>query len=260
MADEITKITNRVRRQIKGTDAQIEAFVSRLERFLDDNLSGVIDKIKSGKQSGAETAKILGSIFTELERAGLTKEIAKAKTIFAEELRFIRDEFTEKDFEKPLTEADSALVNALIDNSLDKIAVVIQEKGLNIQATVMQQVLTGEEVDYKKLKKIVGSTLGSNIQTEINTSVMSFNRTVTVNKAIELGFDLFVYIGPDDDVTRPFCKELLDRNPPIYTKAEIDGKKNGQGLAVFTSGGGYNCRHQWRPISAEDAAARGYKP
>lgn len=124
----------------------------------------------------------------------------------------------------------------------------------------MRQVLTGQEVDYKKLRNEIGSKATSQIKTELNTAVMSFNQTVTVSKALELGFDLFVYIGADDKVTRPFCKKLLDKNPPIYSKSEIEAMNNGQDLSVFVYRGGYNCRHQWRPISAEDAAARGYKP
>jgi hypothetical protein len=35
---------------------------------------------------------------------------------------------------------------------------------------------------------------------------------------------------------------------------------NGQGLDVLTSGGGYNCRHEFRPITLEFAKSLGYNP
>lgn len=259
MADNVDKITNRVRRQLKATDSEVEAFVARLEKFLNLNLEEIIGSINAGEVSGGSAAKILGSMFTELNKAGLGAEIGRLRAIFAKELGFVRDEFIEQNFEKPLADIDRAGIDALIDTSIAQVGTKVQQYGLNIQTIVMQNVLTGQKPNFKELREKFGDTAASQIQTEVNTSLMAFNRTVTVNKAIDLGFDLFVYIGPDDKITRDFCKHLLDRSPPIYKLSEIKGMKNGQDLDVFTYGGGYNCRHQWRPITLEDAIAKGYK-
>ena len=260
MADKIDKLINRVRRQLNSSDKNVQAFIARLESFLNLNLEEIVGSINAGEVSGGSAARILGSMFTELEKAGLGSEIGKLRAIFADELRFIRDEFVEKDFEQPLADIDRAGIDALIDTSINQVGNKVQEYGLNIQSVVMQNVLTGQKPNYKELRNRFGTTAASQIKTEVNTSLMAFNRTVTVNKAIDLGFELFIYIGPDDKITRPFCKHLLDKNPAIYTIKEIKAMKNGQDLDVFTFGGGYNCRHGWHPVTPQEAEERGYKP
>jgi len=66
------------------------------------------------------------------------------------------------------------------------------------------------------------------------------------------GAPLYVYVGPVDAVVRPFCLQHVGR---VYTRAEIDALDNGQLPNVFVTGGGYNCRHLWAPISRFDPAA-----
>jgi len=57
---------------------------------------------------------------------------------------------------------------------------------------------------------------------------------------------LYGYVGPVDSIIRPFCLEHIGK---VYTKAEIDALDNGQIPNPFLTGGGYNCRHLWAPIS-----------
>jgi hypothetical protein len=68
-----------------------------------------------------------------------------------------------------------------------------------------------------------------------------------IDMAINAGFDNFVYDGPDDEKTRPFCHDILamDKN---WTVDEIVNLDNGQGLPVLTNMGGYNCRHVWTAV------------
>lgn len=63
---------------------------------------------------------------------------------------------------------------------------------------------------------------------------------------------LYAYVGPVDSIIRPFCLEHVGK---VYTKAEIDALDNGQIPNVFLSGGGFQCRHLWSPISRFDEAA-----
>jgi hypothetical protein len=179
--------------------------------------------------------------------------------MYADELRFVRDEFAKMGYTNPLSDADRPLIDALIDNGLNKISNKVDLYGLDIQAQTMQRVLTGETIDYETLSEEIGPKLAANIKTELETAAMTFSRTVTANKAEELGLTLFEYIGPDDKITREFCKDLLrNRDSHVYTKEEIAGMDNGQGLSVQTSGGGYNCRHHWQPVSEKRAKELGY--
>jgi hypothetical protein len=73
-------------------------------------------------------------------------------------------------------------------------------------------------------------------------------------QAGEYDLDRFMYAGPIDVKTREFCLRLL-REGKFYTKAEIEAMDNGQTNDVFTTCGGFNCRHKWVAVSDEIAGA-----
>jgi hypothetical protein len=85
-----------------------------------------------------------------------------------------------------------------------------------------------------------------------DTSVSMFYRTIAsqsykkIEKGLAKGAVKFEYAGPDDSLTREFCDEMIDRtrDEPL-TRDQIDGLDNGQIPGVFTSCGGFQCRHQW---------------
>lgn len=61
-------------------------------------------------------------------------------------------------------------------------------------------------------------------------------------------YDYFLYTGPRDDKMRPFCRKHEDK---IYSRDEIEELDNGQIENVFLTGGGYRCRHIWRPVKED---------
>jgi len=83
-----------------------------------------------------------------------------------------------------------------------------------------------------------------------DTSVSALYRTIAdqsykqIEKGLPEGAVFYQYLGPDDQLTRPFCEDLLARtaDKPM-TREEINDLDNGSGLPVWTSGGGWNCRH-----------------
>lgn len=84
------------------------------------------------------------------------------------------------------------------------------------------------------------------LRTVYDTSLSIFGRQV---EALQAGDDpetVFVYMGPADTKTRPFCREHVGK---VYTRATIDTLQNGQLDNVFLTGGGYNCRHVWQEVS-----------
>ncbi len=84
------------------------------------------------------------------------------------------------------------------------------------------------------------------LRTLYDTSVSIFMRQQEVTTADPSPETSFLYVGPDDDVTRPFCREHVGH---VLTRAEIDDLDNGQLPDVFLTGGGYNCRHSWIELS-----------
>lgn len=64
----------------------------------------------------------------------------------------------------------------------------------------------------------------------------------------------YLFLGPDDRITRPFCDVC---NGYAFTAAQRSGLDNGQGLSVKRFCGGYNCRHTWVVITRAYAEERG---
>ena len=115
-----------------------------------------------------------------------------------------------------------------------------------MRSVVLDSVLAGKTVSPSKvLANAEGRTI-SNLETEVRTGLMGYQRLVAVEKAKTLGITKFLYVGPDDKVTREFCHAHVDR---VFTLDQIQAMDNGQGLPVLVYGGGYNCRHHWRPVS-----------
>ena len=59
----------------------------------------------------------------------------------------------------------------------------------------------------------------------------------------------YVYLGPDDNLTRPFCDSLVERR---LLREQIDQLDNDQIADVWITRGGYNCRHGWFPLYGDE--------
>jgi hypothetical protein len=93
----------------------------------------------------------------------------------------------------------------------------------------------------KRMQRAEGRQL-----TEIKTKLSQFGRSITAIAAEEADIDHFLYTGPDDGITRDFCEALVNK---VVTSKQMRRLDNGQSLSVITSGGGYNCRHSWSPVT-----------
>lgn len=58
------------------------------------------------------------------------------------------------------------------------------------------------------------------------------------------GEDYYYYIGPNDQKTREFCKEML-RIDKVFSETDIDIMSNYLNYDVLKYKGSYNCRHNW---------------
>lgn len=79
------------------------------------------------------------------------------------------------------------------------------------------------------------------------TQIATFDRVVAEEGAVRAGLDLRWYVGPDDGITRPFCRALVGKVLTIDQVAELDNEQT-PGSPIMT-GGGYNCRHRFVAVS-----------
>lgn len=192
---------------------------------------------------------MLGGVESALEDAGLGGRLLELKELFASELKIVSEDFTEISGRAALLgDAAKESLNAIVDDRLELAGRMVERYIGDVRSTVLDYVLAGKRVDFGKILEDAGDAPINNLKTEINTGLMAYNRVVHAEKAKKAGMDKFLYIGPEDDITRPFCQDYVGK---ILTADEIAELDNGQGLPVEIYGGGYNCRHHWRPVSDE---------
>lgn len=245
------------RNRIRARDAEIEAFTAKLERILGSATSELgrsINGAVSGSLSELDGLRALADFEQVLKDSGLSSELTRLRGTYASELEFIRQHFSEVGFpeDEIFTGVDREMVEVLIQSDFNKVGNTIRSLGTDMQSVIARQVLTGQS---PSIDSTMPQRALKRINTELHTGVAAFARTVTVKKAKDLLGDnpKFLYTGArPDGVIRDFCKGLLiDRNPAIYTLREIEAMDNNQGLEVLAYGGGYNCRHDWSPVTDE---------
>lgn len=249
------KLQAEVSRSIELTDLEVENFTLRIEKFLTQNARKILKNIKLGKVSASEAAQALGSLERALADAGLQDIIDQVPEIYAKQYRSIKKTFeisTDREF--VLSEVDLDTAETLIRFKTNVIQSQVTSYIYNVNDAVLSSVFGGETPDVDEILEKYGSRIASNVATEVNTGIAAFNRTVTFKKAEDVGLNKFVYLGPIDKITRPFCSKIVNR---VFSIKDIKAMDNGQGLDVMTYGGGYNCRHQWRPVSEELAKEYG---
>ena len=249
-------ITKLVKRQVDDREEKIDAFVTRLNFFLSKNVRKVLKRLEAGEIPALEAAQVLGGLREQLLSLGLAEEVQELTKIYGRELNNIKEKFERVNKSKVVyTASDLQVIESLI--TFDT-AVVDNRLSLyadDIKAAVMRSVIGGAPVDLDVLLESAGKELERNLVTDLNTSMQGFSRSVNLMKADEVGIELFLYAGPDDSLTRPFCDERVNR---VFTREEIEAWDNEQGLPADIYLGGYNCRHELVPVDLETAKEFGY--
>lgn len=102
------------------------------------------------------------------------------------------------------------------------------------------------------------------LETMVSDSYQQYLRTVTTEKAESLEMDVYVYVGPLDGKTSEQCEALLTGNdygvPGLYLREDINASMV-EGLTgdPLIAGGHPNCRHEFVPLTREEARRRGAK-
>jgi len=112
---------------------------------------------------------------------------------------------------------------------------------------------------FERMALAIAERLGTSTGTATTiatTGMTTFYRTIgargfeKIQESLPEGRELrYTYMGPPagDKLIRPFCQHLMSQagGGKTWTRAQIDAMNNDQLPDVFTTCGGYNCRHQW---------------
>lgn len=88
-----------------------------------------------------------------------------------------------------------------------------------------------------------------------DTAASTYSRAAALLTSDGTPDELFLYVGPADSKTREFCLEWVGKVIPREQIDELDNGIKGYGNVLLT-GGGPNCRHQWRLVSVLDDELR----
>lgn len=101
---------------------------------------------------------------------------------------------------------------------------------------------------YRSVAETLDAKLVRYAGTYADTALVSYDRTVSWQTWRSAGIERFLYRGPKDIKTRPFCEDRVGKR---FSVEEIDKMDNGTRLMpVSIYGGGWNCRHVWTPEAA----------
>ena len=129
-----------------------------------------------------------------------------------------------------------------------------------IAKQVYESTLTGQSFaqTVNNLRQTVGNDMKRYATQQVHDSLMQFDANVNVAIGNEAGVERWKYVGANDSATRGHCAKHVGKT---YTKEEIleiwqgewSGKANGNPFIVR---GGFNCRHQWRPVFDEEVVSQ----
>lgn len=232
--DEITK-------RLKQRDKDLKSVERGIILALNEGLDSVVKKIKIGETTAIEAAATLSGLENAVLEAGLLDLFGEIRTIYADELENINNVLLSSGIET-FSNLDQQQIAVIVDADLTAASKMIEAYLGDTKQLLVRNVLTGQLPELE-----VGTRLASQLTTELDTSLSALDRSLILKKSVDAFGEnpSFIYLGPLDKLTRPFCQENVGRT---FTLKEIRAKDNGTSLDVFTFGGGYNCRHVWRPV------------
>ena len=249
-----------VSKRAKDRDREIELFTTKLKAFLDTRLAKILNRVRIGDIPALEAASQLGGILQGMKDLGLDAQLAELDNIYTKELLAVKSELDALSTATGLgtlvfSDADKSVVEALISADYSQIEGKIGAYITDVKAAVFRSVVAQDAPDYDAVIERFGPRMAANMETELRTGLSAFNQTVTNHKLEQSGIEYVEYLGPDDKVTRDFCRNLLHKGG-IFKLSEVKRMQNDQGTDAYIYRGGYNCRHQWRGLDSDTAKSR----
>lgn len=252
MASTIEGIRNRLIKDQASLEKDIDGVIKDLELFLAKNLNKILEQASKGK---VDPILLLNDLIQNFKDAGLSSQMGNIAELYGRELNRARESaiaegwVTEAQFD---TIIDFGTIESLIRFRVED----IQNRSVQtigaLRPVILENIILGTQPDFTALAETASTALINYTKTELNTALLSFSRMTIAVQSEALGIDEYIYLGPFDKITRKFCQSVLtSKSPPIYTSAEIKALQNDSGLPVSIYGGGYNCRHRWKPVSPE---------
>lgn len=235
-----------VESNISRLDREAESFTTKVGSIIDRAISDLEDSVEEREvRSALRAAEILAQLDQTI-LSDLSRTVDRLTTLYGEVLADIREEFKDSGFEFEFTEGDEAAAVELIEFDVGTLREHITSFTQSVKSDLARASFASslKDIDIRGVVEPQRDRLLNTLRSELINGIQGFRNAVTAKTAKDSNTRL-KYVGPLDDKTREFCAEHVGK---VYTIDEILDLDNGQGLPVLTNMGGYNCRHEWRPV------------
>lgn len=225
-------------------DGMLKTIVDEMERLI---LTDVVKALKNKESQISIVNKLYNAEFWKdnQERLYGKKDVLLNKffRIYKNDIDALKKIYPGSDFNISSIDYQLQQYDNFITNELDILKVMNITKSDATGLVRMAQF--GNITDNQSLIKLIQSQLQKplgNINTRLYTTQSVIYRTNRSNfyRSIKEGGKRYIYAGPNDGVTRQFCRKQLGQ---IKIESQWRALSNGQIGDAWNYGGGYNCRH-----------------
>ena len=234
-----------ITRNVRESEKDVDLLVGSIKEYFNRSLKRIIKGLKVDDLTAKERAKALGDLESAMKEAGIQEQLAGINDLFSGELGRVKELYKEATGKRALLgKVGKEDLQALTSFTFEDSSVLLDSYIGDVRTPIIQGALGDSQLDIADVIDSASDKIAANLTTEWNTSVSGYSRLAGKIAAEEVGISRFIYLGPLDEVTRPFCEPLVGN---VYSAEDIAGMDNGQVGPVSVYGGGYNCRHQWLP-------------
>lgn len=245
---------------VSQSDERIALVESISDNFADDLLDvaaaivdDVSDALASYTTGGVLTSTEISQVVSAIDFAAILadSELDEAVEALMAKYQDVLDLTAKHMIDSGLSpefySTDMSLLTALAEMDDARWSLISQELAAVTKESLLRSAFLGATLS--DVSEIISSSVGSTMakaNNQARTMLMAYGRQVNMMLGERAGVGWYVYIGPLDQISRPFCRHLAGK---VLSVEQIKALENGQIEPPMVHGGGYNCRHHWSPVS-----------
>lgn len=268
---EIRKAFREADKSLAGTQERFKADIARIFDGFTRQLRRYLKTPDFVSPSDARrltaAIKVRADILDMLQSAGFDQFVADYQEMFPIIAREALQQFAVFDAPVTMSGVSTKALDALIEQQTFLMRNLVNNQ---VVEPLMQHLFssivadTSIETLISNVSLVADNLSTKQVETLVSDSFAQFNRITTRLRADELGFDLYVWLGPQDEATSEQCQALFDEAPygvaGVWKKDDISADMvDGLQGDPFIMGGHWNCRHEFRPLDTQTAIDMGFK-
>lgn len=235
-----------VQKRVRTLDRDLERLSFQIGTIFDDIQLQIERELSQGPKPITRVLEVVNSTDRIIAQSGLDNVINSISETYGRTVGEVSQTYTEAGVKITFSNRDDQLLSNIIRLDLNSLRSVVNDWASRVKSEILRQTLSGRRIEFARIFEAQKQIALNEINKRTLNAVQGVYNGLVVGKAVENKVKSFLYEGPLDEKTRPFCRERVGR---VFTLKEIQAMDNEQGLPVITNLGGYNCRHQFKPVN-----------